>query len=79
MLDDHGGRWNSMVRGGLFEPVEVHQAAGMVIAQLGVGADEAIALLRCRSLVLGRPVVEVAQAVIARKLCLSTSGVSASS
>jgi AmiR/NasT family two-component response regulator len=71
VFDDHELPWNSMFRAGLFEPVEVHQAAGMVIAQLGVGAEDAVALLRCQAMLLDRPVVEVARAVIARQLCFS--------
>jgi hypothetical protein len=47
---------------------EVHQATGMVLAQLGVTADEAALLLRAHAFASGRTVAEVARDVIERRL-----------
>jgi len=48
--------------------IEVHQASGMVAAQLGVGVGEALVRLRAHAYAEGRPVDDVARDVIARKL-----------
>ncbi|MFF9563907.1 GAF and ANTAR domain-containing protein [Leifsonia sp. NPDC014704] len=47
---------------------EVHQATGMIIAQMRVNADDAQALLRAHAFTLGRPVREVAADVVARRI-----------
>lgn len=47
---------------------EVHQATGMVLVQLGIGATEALARLRAHSFAEGRLLVEVARDVVARRL-----------
>lgn len=52
---------------GSFHP-QVHQAAGMVSVQLGVGVGDALARLRARAFALGRPIGEVAADVVARRL-----------
>lgn len=46
----------------------VHQATGMVMVQLGVGATEAFVRVRSRAFALGRPLVEVAADVVAGSL-----------
>lgn len=46
----------------------VHQATGMLIVQLGVGATEAFARLRAHAFASGRPLESVAQDVVARRL-----------
>lgn len=56
------GGWN-------FRPV-VHQAAGMVAAQLGIDLDEASARLRAHAVGTDRPIVEVANDIVARRLRL---------
>ncbi|GAA2274535.1 GAF domain-containing protein [Streptomyces atrovirens] len=43
----------------------VHQAVGMIMAQLGVGADEALARLRADAFAHGRTALEVALDVVA--------------
>ncbi|MEU6866170.1 GAF and ANTAR domain-containing protein [Streptomyces sp. NPDC046876] len=43
---------------------EVYQAAGMIMVQLGLGADEALALLRARAFREGRTATAVARDVI---------------
>lgn len=48
--------------------LEVHQATGMVQVQLDVGPEVALVMLRARAFSLGRPVVDVAREVVARRL-----------
>ena len=50
------------------ERAEVYQATGMVIAQLNVSADAALATLRAHAFVHDRPIDAVARDVVARKL-----------
>lgn len=47
---------------------EVHQATGMVAAQLSIGVDDALLVLRGRAFSSGRSVSEVAADVVARRL-----------
>jgi len=47
---------------------EVHQATGMVLAQLDISADEAALLLRAHAFSSGRTVAEVANDVVERRL-----------
>ncbi len=47
---------------------EVHQATGMVLAQLDVTANDAILLLRAHAFSSGRSVREIANDVVARRL-----------
>jgi hypothetical protein len=47
---------------------EVHQATGMVAAQLGVGMTDALAALRARAYAQGRRVSDLATDVLARKV-----------
>lgn len=47
---------------------EVHQATGMVLVQLGVGAVDALARLRAHAFVERRLLVDVARDVVARRL-----------
>lgn len=47
---------------------EVHQATGMVIAQLNVSPTDALLLLRAHAFALGRPVRSVAADIVARRL-----------
>ncbi|MEU1099724.1 GAF and ANTAR domain-containing protein [Streptomyces tibetensis] len=46
---------------------EVYQAVGMIMAQLGVGADDALARLRADAFAHGRTAVDVARDVIAHR------------
>jgi hypothetical protein len=50
----------------------VHQATGMVAAQLDVSVGEALVRLRAYSFGSGRPLAEVAKDVVARKLRLDS-------
>jgi hypothetical protein len=47
---------------------EVHQATGMLIVQLRIGAEEALVRLRAYAYVNGRTLTEVARDVVARRL-----------
>jgi hypothetical protein len=53
---------------------EVHQATGMVLAQLDITADEASLLLRAHAFSSGRSVADVAHDVVLRRLDFSTDG-----
>lgn len=56
------GRWD-------FRPV-VHQATGMVAAQLGIALDEASVLLRAHAMGIDRPIIDVARDVVVGRLRL---------
>lgn len=51
--------------------LQVHQATGIVQVQLGVPTEEAFLMLRARAFALGRPLVDVASDVVARRLRFS--------
>src|SRR5207302_40767 len=51
----------------LYSP-QVHQATGMISAQLDVGVDEAFTLLRARAFADRKPLAELAADVVARRL-----------
>ena len=50
--------------------LEVYQAQGMVMVDLGVSLTEAMALLRAHAFTLGRPLGDVARDVVAGRLRL---------
>lgn len=52
-----------------FRPV-VHQATGMVAAQLGIALDEASVLLRAHAMGIDRPIIDVARDVVVGRLRL---------
>jgi GAF domain-containing protein len=51
--------------------LQVHQATGIVQVQLDVPTEEAFLMLRARAFALGRPLVDVATDVVARRLRFS--------
>jgi hypothetical protein len=51
--------------------MQVHQATGMVMAQVGVTIDQAFLLLRARAFADGRPLAELATDVVARRVRFS--------
>lgn len=53
---------------GTFSRREVHQATGMIIAQMRLNADDAFALLRAHAFAVGRPVRDVAADVVSRRI-----------
>lgn len=60
----------ALLNGDLVEPAEIHQAAGMLTAQLGVSITAALALPRAHAAVTHRPLIDVSRDVIARRLQL---------
>jgi hypothetical protein len=50
---------------------EIHQAVGMVVAQLGVDPDDAFALLRAHAFAHNTTLAAVAQDIISRRLHFS--------
>lgn len=48
--------------------LEVHQATGMVLAQMGITASQALLVLRARAFADGRPLAQVAADVVSRRL-----------
>jgi hypothetical protein len=52
--------------------LQVHQATGMVLAQLDVSIEEAFLMLRARAFADGRPLAELAADVVARRVRFST-------
>lgn len=66
--DDVDAPWGPYYRAGLLEPGEVHQAVGMIMAQFEVDAEDALARLRGHAAVIDQPIIDVARAVISRKL-----------
>ncbi|GII98901.1 ANTAR domain-containing protein [Sediminihabitans luteus] len=66
--DHTGGRdWQERAR--------VHQATGMVVAQLGVPITDAVAVLRARAFTEGVAVADVAADVVARRTVFGSPGV----
>jgi hypothetical protein len=53
---------------------QIHQATGMISAQLGVGMEDAFARLRGRAFADQRPLAEVAAEVVARRLRFDSAG-----
>lgn len=53
---------------------EVHQATGMLIAQLDVSAEDATLLLRAHAFATGRSVRDLANDIVARRIDFSTDG-----
>ena len=60
-------------RGPWSERAEVHQATGMVVAQLGLPETDALALLRAHAYSHDQSVAETAHAVIDRRLAFSAN------
>lgn len=53
---------------GRYSRREMHQASGMIAAQMSIGVDDALVVLRGHSFAAGRSVLEVAADVVARRL-----------
>ncbi len=65
---DHGTTAAAWLDHALAHRAEVHQATGMVIAQLGIGAADALARLRAHAFVHQRLLIDVARDVVDRTL-----------
>ncbi|WP_404432381.1 GAF and ANTAR domain-containing protein [Microbacterium lacus] len=63
--DEHG------IAEGPYSRREMHQASGMIAAQLSIGVDDALLVLRGRAFSSGLSVGEVAREVVARRLDFS--------
>ena len=63
--DDGNGGWLDHAVG---HRAEIHQATGMVLVQLRVGADEALARMRGYAFVHDRLLIDVARDIVARQL-----------
>jgi hypothetical protein len=62
--DGDGVWWDGMSS----DRAEVHQATGMILAQLGIPAEDAFVRLRAHAFAARRPLAEVARDVVARRL-----------
>jgi hypothetical protein len=68
-LDDLGTVDDGMAEGP-FSRRELHQASGMIAAQLGIGVDDALVVLRGHAFASERTVRDVAADVVGRRLVL---------
>jgi hypothetical protein len=68
---DGNGAWSD---GSAWSRAEVHQATGMLMAQAGLAAREALSWLRAYAFSTGRGITEVAGDVVARRLRLRAGG-----
>ncbi|MFE3181402.1 GAF and ANTAR domain-containing protein [Streptomyces violascens] len=66
--DPDDGGVASWVEAAQADHMEVHQATGMVMIQLGTGPEQALDRMRARAFAQGRSVSEVARDVVARTL-----------
>ena len=66
--------WAEIIRTGLLEPSEVHEASGMIIEQLGISPTDALARLRTCAAMTKQPTRHIAQLVIDRSLRFGTDG-----
>jgi len=76
VLDDLTGRDHRLAPSGanpvpLFGRAEIPQATGMIAVQLAVSIPEALAQLRAAAFAAHRPILEIAEDVIARRLVFS--------
>jgi hypothetical protein len=62
---DLGGEWLDPV---VATRAEVHQATGMVLTQLNIGAEEALARMRAHAFTEQRLLIDIARDVVARRL-----------
>ncbi|MEU9187599.1 GAF and ANTAR domain-containing protein [Streptomyces sp. NPDC048484] len=70
-LVQDGGQWDAFATadgGSHFYRAAVHQAAGMISVQAGVSPAEALIRLRAHAFRRGRPLIEVAEDVVARRM-----------
>ena len=56
-----------------FSRREVHQATGMVLAQLGIAATDALLVIQGHAFAAGRPMQEIAQEIIDRRLSFAVN------
>lgn len=68
---DEVNRADEGMAGGKYSRREMHQASGMVAAQLGIGVDDALLVLRAHAFSSGRSIAEISADVIGRRLDFS--------
>lgn len=66
-VDPHSGAWTEI---NALSRAEVSQATGVLVAQLGVSAGEALVRLRAHAYATGQSATEVARDILARRLRL---------
>ncbi|GAA4547547.1 GAF and ANTAR domain-containing protein [Pseudonocardia xishanensis] len=64
----HPGNGVDGLSDGVFGNPEIHQAVGMVLAQLGIGPEEALTRMRARAFIEQRMLIDVAHDVVARRV-----------
>lgn len=70
-VGEDGGEWSELAS---LERVEVYQATGMVMAQLGVGPTEALARVRAEAFIQGTTASELAWSIIERRRLIEADG-----
>lgn len=53
---------------------QVHQATGMVLAQMGISAQDALARIRAHAFLTGRLLIDVADEIVQRRLWFTADG-----
>lgn len=74
LLHDHATTSDLGTGGSWSNRAEIHQATGMVVAQLGLGVRDALAILRAHAFALELPLADVAHAVVTRRIDFSREG-----
>ncbi|MET7995129.1 ANTAR domain-containing protein [Amycolatopsis sp. NPDC005232] len=74
LLDEQSGAVHAEPVGLSLKSTYVHQATGMVAAQLDVSLDDAFAALRARAFAEQRPLSEIAADVVARRFRFEREG-----
>ncbi|MFI5608389.1 ANTAR domain-containing protein [Amycolatopsis sp. NPDC051903] len=74
LLDEQSGRGHLEPVGLSLRSTYVHQATGMVAAQLDVSLDDAFAALRARAFAEQRPLSEIAAEVVAKRFRFERNG-----
>lgn len=74
IISDEISQEDQSVDGTPYSRREIHQATGMVLAQLDITADDALLLLRAHAFSSGRSVREIANDVVERRLDFTNDG-----
>ncbi|VXC55533.1 GAF and ANTAR domain-containing protein [Aeromicrobium sp. 9AM] len=68
LQDPRVGRPDELAREAWATRSQIHQATGMIVAQVGVRSEDAMALLRAQAFARNMPLLEVAQDIVARRI-----------
>jgi transcriptional regulator with GAF, ATPase, and Fis domain len=71
ILDDPSGLSDLGDSGSWSNRAEIHQATGMVVAQLAIAVPDALAIMRAHAFALDRTLADVAHSVVTRDLVFS--------